>query len=83
MTVYSSATVKDFLAACKTDQGGCLDEVGNALMDKIVLDGTDSICMDSVAYGKPVPGWLASHPQTASLPTEEGIYRALKALYPC
>ena len=83
MDVYATATVKDFLAACKSDQSSCIDEVGSALMDKMVLDGKNSICIETVNYGAAVPGWLIAHPQTASMPTEDGIYTALRALYPC
>ena len=83
MDVYATATVKDFLAACKSDQSSCIDEVGSALMDKMVLDGNSSICIETLNYGAAVPGWLIAHPQTASMPTEDGIYTALRALYPC
>ena len=81
--VYSAPTVKDFLAACKTDQDGCVDEVGNALLDKMRFDGSSDICFDSLTYGRAVPGWLGAHPNVSGMNTEDGIYTALKALYPC
>jgi hypothetical protein len=83
MNIYASATVKDFVAACKIDKSSCINEVGSALMDKMVLDGNSSICIDQVNYGAAVPDWLAAHPQTAAMKTGDGIYAALRALYPC
>ena len=82
-SVYSAPTVKDFIAACKIDQDGCVDEVGDALLDKMHFDGTANICVDQVGYGHAVANWLGSHPDTAGMNTEDGIYTALKALYPC
>jgi len=81
VSVFSAPTVGEFLAACKADQGGCIDEVGSALMDKFQFQG--DICLPSVSYADAVPGWLDSHAQTHALATEDGIYLALKSLYPC
>jgi hypothetical protein len=81
VSVFSAPTVNDFLVACRTDQGGCVDEVGSALMDKFQYQG--DICLPAVDYASAVPGWLASHNETHAMPTEDGIYIALKALYPC
>jgi hypothetical protein len=81
VSVFSAPTVGEFLAACKGDQGGCIDEVGSALMDKFQYQG--DICLPSVRYADAVPGWLDSHAQTHALATEDGIYLALKSLYPC
>ena len=81
LSVFSAPTVNEFLVACKADQGGCVDEVGIALMDKFQFQG--DICLPSVKYGDAVPGWLNSHAQTHAMPTEDGIYLAVKSLYPC
>jgi len=81
VSVFSAPTVGEFLGACKADQGGCIDEVGSALMDKFQFRG--DICLPSVSYAAAVPGWLDSHAQTRTLATEDGIYLALKSLYPC
>jgi hypothetical protein len=81
VSVFSAPTVSGFLAACKADQGGCIDEVGSALMDKFQFRG--DICLPSINYADAVPGWLDSHNQTHAMATEDGIYLALKSLYPC
>lgn len=81
VSVFSAPTVGEFLVACKADQGGCIDEVGSALMDKFQFQG--DICLPSVDYANAVPVWLGSHDQTHSMATEDGIYLALKTLYPC
>jgi hypothetical protein len=81
VSVFSAPTVSEYLAACKTDQGGCIDEVGSALMDKFQFRG--DICLPSVNYADAVPGWLDSHNQTYAMASEDGIYLALKSLYPC
>ena len=82
-SIYGAATVGAFLAACRGDQGGCMDEVGTALMDKMDYSGTSRVCISSPDYGQPVPAWLSAHPQTANMPTEDGIYLAIETLYPC
>jgi hypothetical protein len=81
VSVFSAPTVSEFLVACKADRGGCIDEVGSAFMDKFQYQG--DLCLPSVTYADAVPGWLDSHAQTHAMPTEDGIYLALKALYPC
>ena len=50
-------------------------------MNKFEFGGI--ICLPSLDYGKPVPAWLTSHAETHAMPTEDGIYLALKSLYPC
>ena len=82
-STYSAPTVNDFLIACRSDQSGCADEVGSALMDKMISDGTANICLSSTDYAAAVPEWLSSHPETHNLPTEDGIYLSLRKLYPC
>ena len=81
VSVFSAPTVGAFLVACKADQGGCIDEVGSAFMDKFQYRG--DLCLPSVNYADAVPGWLDSHAQTHDMATEDGIYLALKSLYPC
>ena len=73
--------MREFLAACKTDSADCINEVGSAEMDKFEYNGT--LCLPSVDYAQPVPQWLTAHPDTLAMPTEDGIYLALKTLYPC
>lgn len=80
---FSASTVNDFLAACRGDQGGCQDEVGNALLDKMKYDGSTTICLPSAEYAQAVPAWLDSHPETHQMPLEDGIFLALKSLYVC
>lgn len=83
LSPYSAANVSDFLAACRADQNACVAEVGNALMNKIRLDGTSGICISSTDYAAKVPTWLGAHQDTFKMPPEEGIYLALQSLYPC
>jgi hypothetical protein len=81
LSPYSAATVNDFLVACRADPADCTNEVGSAEMDKFQFDG--SLCLPSIDYAKPVPGWLETHTETHAMRTEDGIYLALKTLYPC
>jgi peroxiredoxin Q/BCP len=74
-------TVNEYLAACITNESDCMDKVGSALMDRYQFSG--DICLPSIDYGIPVPGWLGAHPETHDMPTENGIYLALKSLYRC
>jgi len=80
---FSAVTVGDYLAACKIHPNTCISEVGTALMNKTNFAGAPTICLQSVDYAVPVPKWLSSHPDTRQMPTEDGIYLALKSLYPC
>ncbi len=82
-TVYSAPTVSDFLGACQRDRAGCMDAVGNVMMQKIHFDGSDGICLTSMNYGTQVPQWLIAHPGLAQAATADGVFAALKALYPC
>lgn len=78
---FVAATVNDFLVACRGDRSACTDEVGSAMMDKFQFQG--DICLPSPDYADAVPGWLSAHAETYTLPTEDGIYLALKSLYRC
>jgi hypothetical protein len=82
-SVYAASTVRQFLTACTIDQGACVDEVGTALMDKMDYTGTSNVCIQSPDYGGAVPKWLSAHPETSNMATEDGIYLAIKTLYPC
>lgn len=73
--------MNDFLVACRADQSACIDEVGSAVMNKFEYGGI--ICLPSEDYGKPVPAWLAAHAETHAMPADDGIYLAVKSLYPC
>ena len=83
ISIYTATSVNEFLTACRTDQSGCMNEIGNAYLKH--LNGQDdvTICLNDVTYGKPVPSWLASHSETHTMTTESGIYLALQKLYPC
>ena len=82
-SIYTAASVNEFLSDCRADQSGCMAEIGNAFLKH--LNGQDdvTICLNDVTYGKPVPDWLASHSETHAMPAEDGIYLALQKLYPC
>ena len=80
---FSAVTVNDYLAACTIHQNTCISEVGTALLDKIHYEAAPEICLSSVDYAAAVPKWLGDHPETFKMPTEDGIYLALKTLYPC
>jgi hypothetical protein len=79
----SAATVSDYLIACEVHQDTCSLKVGNALVDKIDLQGTAQLCLDSGYDVNAILKWLSSHPDTHQMPTEDGIYVAMKSLYPC
>jgi len=79
----SALTVSDYLVACEVHQDTCSLKVGNALIDKIDMRGTAQLCLDSGYDVSTILKWLSSHPDTHQLPTEDGIYVALKSLYPC
>jgi hypothetical protein len=82
-SVYSSANVGQFLVVCGSDQGGCADEVGNALINKMVFDGTANICLPGPDYAGAAIKWLGAHSETHNMPTEDGIYMALQKVYAC
>jgi hypothetical protein len=82
-STYGAPTINDFLIACKSDHGACVDEIGNAVMGKMTFDGSSNVCFTSPSYGEPVIGWLNSHPETSKMATEDGIFKALQAIYPC
>ena len=82
-SVYAASTIRQFLPFCGKDQGGCADEVGMALNDKMVMDGTASICLPGPDYAGAAIAWLKAHPEVAAMPTEDGIYLALRKVYAC
>ena len=82
-SIFSAPTVNDFLFVCRTNQSSCANEIGAAMMDKMPFNGTANICLSSTDYTVSVPAWLNAHPETHSMPTEDGIYLTLKKLYPC
>ena len=79
----SAATVSDFLTACRTSPYNCQAAVGTAVLEKAGHGGNVDICLPSTDYTKAVPGWLAAHPETHAMKTNDGIYLALQKLYPC
>ena len=80
---YMATTVKDFVAACLIDEGGCANRVGNVLMNKIDFFPVSHICISSPDYAEGLLKWLGDHPETASMKTEDGIYLALETVYTC
>jgi hypothetical protein len=80
---FSAVTVKDYLASCKIHSDTCALEVGNALMDKIDFRGASQVCLNSGYDAHAILDWLISHPETHRMPTEDGIYLAMRSLYPC
>jgi hypothetical protein len=82
-SVYASANVGQFLAVCGSDQGGCADEIGNALIERMMYDGTANICLPGPDYAGSVLDYLKAHPETGSMPTEDGIYLAIRKVYSC
>ncbi len=85
VTPIGATTVQTFLAGCAVDRNGCGLAVGSALLNKIdVANGPAQVCAPTGSdLGGPVSDWLRSHAQTRSLPAEDAIFDALKALYPC
>ena len=63
---------REFLVACKGDQGACMDEISNAFLNKATDAGAPSLCLPSTDFGNAVPGWLGAHSETAALPTHSG-----------
>ena len=82
-SVYSSSDVGKFLAVCGSDQGGCADEVGNALMLKMQFDGSVNLCLPGPDYSGSVIDYLKAHPETHAMQTEDGIYLAIQKVYTC
>ena len=80
---FEAVTVDQFLVSCGRDLSQCDFKIRMALLDKLHAPGATSICLKGAHYHQPVLDWLKVHPETSTLETEEGIYRAFKALYPC
>ena len=83
LSPLSATTVAGFVSACRQDKSACDAEIGQALMDKMVYDGSQTLCLPDVNYVDAVPGWLSSHPETRAMSVEDGIYQALRTLYAC
>jgi hypothetical protein len=82
-SVYASANVGQFLARCGRDHSGCADEIGNALLEKMVYDGAADICLPGADYTASVLDYLKAHPEAQNMPTEDGIYMAIRKIYAC
>jgi hypothetical protein len=83
LSANSSANIGQFLAICRNDQGSCADEVGGALIAKMTFDGTADICLPGPSYAGLVIDYLKAHPETHNASTEDGIYAAIRKVYPC
>jgi len=85
VTPIGATNVADFLKGCSVDRNGCQLAVSSALIDKIdVGAGPAQICAPTGAdLGTPVAAWLRQHPEAQTLPTEDAIFQAMAALYPC
>jgi len=78
-----------FLAYCKTNNQGCVDEVADISFAMQVTNPakkewcpTKEVEDVKLLTGKVVE-WLTAHPETADMATEDGIEMALVRLYPC
>jgi hypothetical protein len=80
---FSTTVVKDYIASCKIHPVGCSLEMGNALINKIELHGPAQVCLVSGYDEHVIFDWLVSHPDAQQMPTQDGIYLAMKSLYPC
>jgi hypothetical protein len=78
-----AATIKVFLAGCQRDQGGCALAIGSVLLDRMNFTGPSAFCLRTTNYVGPLTGWLTNNPATAPMSPDEGIFLALKAVYPC
>ena len=80
---YAVQTAGEFARECAAEQAGCADIIGKSLMDKINFAPTSNLCLPGPDYAHGVAAWLNAHPKTAGMEKEDGIYLALKSLYPC
>lgn len=80
---FEAPSVREFLAACGHDMSQCDFEIRTALLDKLHEPGAISICLKGAHYQAPVIAWLEDHSESWSMATEDGIYAAVKNLYPC
>ena len=80
---FSAAIVRDYIAACRIHPQGCSLEIGEALINKIELRGPAQVCLSSGYDEHVILAWLISHPDINQMPTQDGIYLAIKSLYPC
>jgi hypothetical protein len=80
---YVATTAGQFATSCKNDAGGCADIVGSVLMDKIQYSPTSGICLPGTNYANEIVPWLLAHPETATMPTADGIYLALATIFKC
>ncbi|MDB5740053.1 MAG: hypothetical protein JWP16_1093 [Alphaproteobacteria bacterium] len=78
-----AATVKVFLAGCRRDQGGCALAIGSVLLDRTNFTGPSAFCLRTTDYVGPLTRWLTDNPATAQMSPNEGIFLALKTVYPC
>jgi hypothetical protein len=83
VTPFTAATVKDYVAICKTDSDLCSLEVAIAVTNKVDLGMSSEICAKSKNDDGAVLNWLIAHPETFQMKREDGIYLALKSIYPC
>jgi len=80
---FTAATVREFLASCGHDMSQCDYTLRSVLLDRLNGKDATSLCLKGAHYQEPVIAWLKAHPETAPMPTEDGIYTAFKSLYPC
>ena len=80
---FEAATVQAFLTACERDSSQCDYEIRETLLDKLPAQGAVSVCLNGAHYQKPVIAWLKAHPESQPMATEDGIYAAIRSLYPC
>ena len=80
---FEAGNVDQFLKSCGRDMSQCDSKIRLALLDKLLAPDATSVCLKGAHYQQPVIAWLRAHPETSNLETEDGIYTAFKALYPC
>ena len=80
---FEAGSVREFLSSCGHDMSQCDFEIRTALLDKLHEPDATSVCLKGAHYQAPVIAWLEDHTESWSMPTEDGIYTAVKNLYPC
>lgn len=80
---FEAATVTPFLQACARDMSQCDYTIRMTLLDKLPGKDATSVCLKDAHYQQSVLSWLKAHPETGKMATEDGIYAAFRALYPC
>ena len=76
-------TINEFIATCDGDVFQCEYKMRNAVLNNINKKDAQSICIKDDDPRNQVINWLKAHPETHTMPTEDGLYTAYKSLYRC